>query len=622
MKTRNRLLKKGIVLTIVMLFIGISAIPSIYGSDLRDSISESTVVNKNIKNLLGFPSESPDLAVANLGDDDVSVFLNNGSGGFTTRQDYPAGNGSVGIVLGDFNKDRYLDLAISNNYANSVSILLNDGSGGFGNPQDHTVGTNPYGIVAGDFNKDKYIDLATANYNDDSISILLNNGSVGFEDHQDYSVGVEPWGIVAGDFNSDDNIDLAITNTADDDISLLLNDGSGGFSDRQDFSSVGTSPYGIVAGDFDSDNNLDLVVTNTASLDIGVFLNDGSGGFEESKGYPVGNSPIGIVSGYFNTDSDLDLAVTNAGDNDISVLINDGEGRFFIRSDCTVGNAPLGIVSEDFNMNGDQDLALTNAGDNDISVIFNNGVGGFVDRQDYTVGNSPYGIAAGDFDTEIENIMPTVEIVSPDEGETVSGAITIQGTADDKDGWIEFVEVRIDDGDWENAIGNTSWTFEWNTTQYSDGDHVIYARSNDNENYSEVYMVNVIIDNIEYPPDAPVIEGPKSGTIKIRYNYTFASTDPEGDDIARYIVEWGDGLQSVLDGPFASGETVTGIHYWYRRGTYTITAKATDINGMEGPEGSLVVTMPKTKVLGFPLVFRFLQRFPNALPILRQILGL
>jgi len=634
MKTRNRVLRKGIVLTIVILFIGISAIPGIYGSDLRHSNLENAVESKNIKhnsaelilpfnqkNLHGFPSKSPDIAVANLGDDDVSVFLNNGSGGFNTRQDYPAGNGSAGIATGDFNKDRYLDLAITNNFADSVSILLNNGSAGFGNPRDHTVGNTPYGIVAGDFNKDKYIDLATANYNDDSVSILLNDGSGGFENHQDYSVGVEPWGIVAGDFNSDDNIDLAVTNTGDDDISLLLNNGSGGFTDRQDFS-VGTGPYGIVAGDFDSDNNLDLVVTNTGTYDIGVLLNDGSGGFEESQGYPVGESPIGIFSGYINTDSDLDLAVTNAGDNDISVLMNDGEGRFFTRQDYTLGSAPLGIVSGDFNIDGDLDLAVTNAGDNDMSVLFNNGVGGFGIPQDYPVGNSPYGIAAGDFDTEIENIIPTVEIVYPGEGETVNGTIIVQGTADDTEGWIEFVEVKIDDEDWEVASGKEDWTYEWDSTQYSDGDHVIYARSNDNENYSEIDMVNVIVDNIDFPPDAPVIEGPLSGTIKTRYNYTFTSIDSDNDDIAEYIIDWGDGTQASLPGPFASGEPATGVYYWLKKGTYTIKAKAKDVNGNVGPEGSLVVTMPKTKVMEFTLILRFLQRFPNAFPLLRQLLGL
>jgi len=634
MKTRNRFLRKGIVLTIIVLFIGISAIPGIYGSDLRHSNLENAVESKNIKhnsaelilpfnqkNLHGFPSESLDLAVANLGDDDVSVFLNNGSGEFDISQDYPAGNGSVGIATGDFNKDRYLDLAITNNYADSISILLNNGSGGFGNPQDHIVGNTPFGIATGDFNNDKFIDIVTANYNDNNVSILLNDGSGGFENHQDYSVGVEPWGIVAGDFNSDDNIDIAITNTGDDDISLLLNNGSGGFTDRQDFS-VGTRPYGIIAEDFDSDNNLDLVVTNTGSLDISVLINDGSGGFEESQGYGVGISPIGIASGYFNTDSDLDLAVTNAGDNDMSILKNDGEGRFFTRQDYIVGNAPLGIVSGDFNLDSDIDLAVTNAGDNDMSVIFNNGVGGFVDRHDYTVGNSPYGIVAGDFDTKIENIIPTVEIVYPDEGEIVTGAITIQGTADDEDGFIEFVEVKIDDEDWEVASGKEDWTYEWDSTQYTDGDHVIYARSNDNENYSEVDMVNVIVDNIDYPPTAPVIEGPLSGTIKTRYNYNFTSTDSDNDDIAEYIISWGDGNQETLLGPFASGEPVTGIHYWYRKGTYTIKATAKDVNGNVGPEGSLVVTMPKTKVLEFPLVLRFLQRFPNAFPILRQLLGL
>ena len=40
-------------------------------------------------------------------------------------------------------------------------------------------------------------------------------------------------------------------------------------------------------------------------------------------------------------------------------------------------------------------------------------------------------------------------------------------------------------------------------------------------------------------PMTPTIDGPKNGYKNENYNYTFNSTDPNGDDII-YIVEWGD----------------------------------------------------------------------------------
>jgi CubicO group peptidase (beta-lactamase class C family) len=35
------------------------------------------------------------------------------------------------------------------------------------------------------------------------------------------------------------------------------------------------------------------------------------------------------------------------------------------------------------------------------------------------------------------------------------------------------------------------------------------------------------------PPEPPEINGPSKGRVEISYNWTFMSTDPEGDDIAR-----------------------------------------------------------------------------------------
>jgi len=94
------------------------------------------------------------------------------------------------------------------------------------------------------------------------------------------------------------------------------------------------------------------------------------------------------------------------------------------------------------------------------------------------------------------------------------------------------------------------------------------------------------------PPGAPVITGETNGNTGTSYEYGFTSIDPDGDDIAEYIVDWGDETGETITGPFASGAEATANHTWAEDGDYTITAKAKDVNGLVGPEGTLVVTMP------------------------------
>jgi hypothetical protein len=113
-----------------------------------------------------------------------------------------------------------------------------------------------------------------------------------------------------------------------------------------------------------------------------------------------------------------------------------------------------------------------------------------------------------------ENIPPIIEITNPKEGESVFGEVTITGTSDDTDGNVEHVEVRINNENWNTASGTNSWTYEWDTTEYSDGDHSIYSRSYDGEDYSTIYQVNVTVDNgVDNIPPTVEIDTPHYGCI-------------------------------------------------------------------------------------------------------------
>ena len=131
----------------------------------------------------------------------------------------------------------------------------------------------------------------------------------------------------------------------------------------------------------------------------------------------------------------------------------------------------------------------------------------------------------------------------------------------------------------------------------------------------------VDVERLSNPPDAPEITGKTNGKAGTAYTYGFTSTDPDGDDIAEYIVNWDDDGDETITGPFASGDTAEASHTW-DKGTYLISATAIDIHGAESELGTLEVTMPRNKAFNFNLLERLFERFPNMFPVLRYLLGL
>ncbi len=117
----------------------------------------------------------------------------------------------------------------------------------------------------------------------------------------------------------------------------------------------------------------------------------------------------------------------------------------------------------------------------------------------------------------------------------------------------------------------------------------------------------VIPYTLNNPPNKPDISGPNKGKVGIEYNYTFVSTDPDGDDIWYHIC-WGDKEIIYIYGPYKSGEPIILSYNWTEKGTYSIQCKTRDIYDSESEWTYLEVTMPKSYNYNRWMVW--LTRFP------------
>ena len=309
-----------------------------------------------------------DLAVANSGNDNVSVLLGNGDGTFNTAVNYDVEDLPYSVAVGDFNGDNKQDLAVANCGSDSVSILLGNGGGTFTIKGSYDA-TNPAFVAIGDFNGDNKQDLATSNNDKNYISILLGNGDGSFNTAVQYIVGDEPISIAVDDFNGDNKQDLAVVMTDEPYVAVLLGNGDGTFQDAVNYGAG--SSNSVTVGDFNSDNKQDLALANYVSKAASILLGNGDGTFDAAVNYGVGDTPWSVATGDFNSDNIQDLAVANMRDNNVSVLTGNGNGTFQDAVNFGVGTDPFSVAVGDFNGDNYPDLAVVNYHDDNISVLIN-----------------------------------------------------------------------------------------------------------------------------------------------------------------------------------------------------------------------------------------------------------
>ncbi len=298
--------------------------------------------------------------------------------------------------------------------------------------------------------------------------------------------------------------------------------------------------------------------------------------------------------------------------------------------DHAAGNAPLSIEKMANALNITSTLFL----DNDVWIdtidewFVNVSLQDKHDVNFYTV--PTFDFIAG----EIENgkaVILVINLIDDSSGDCViagSHAVTCAGVN------LDETKIAICDPYWD--INNPS-DDDHNDTQYVSIDRYNVAIGSPCSNYPEIewwlpaywpdYNYSVVysamvIEYINNPPDTPTIDGPTSGNAGTAYTYTFNSADLDGDDVYYYIL-WDDGYVENWDGPHASGADFEIDHTYAKEGTFTIEAKARDTLGDESGVETLEVTMPRNKAFNFNfnLLDWLFEQFPNAFPILQQLLG-
>jgi hypothetical protein len=145
----------------------------------------------------------------------------------------------------------------------------------------------------------------------------------------------------------------------------------------------------------------------------------------------------------------------------------------------------------------------------------------------------------------INILTPTAEILSPGEGETVSGVVPvlIQGT---------FASGNVDKLELYDALNygliaslnvptpdpNVLEVIDWDTAGYSNGNYSLYAIAYSGTDYGLSGFVNVVVNNVPVPPPTPVVtilapkDGDKvSGVITVEINATFSGGNIESIEL-------------------------------------------------------------------------------------------
>jgi len=323
-----------------------------------------------------------DFAVPNEISNDVRVFMNDGTGNYNNFTIFPISGGNRPSTNEgmDFNLDGFIDIAVGNSQNNMVTVFIGDGTGGFSSVQNYIADEGVRGLSVIDVNGDGFMDIVTANRNANNVSILINNGDGSFASPVNFDAnGNGETACATADVNGDGIMDLYVGARNSNELILFMGDGNGGFTFSSKVS-VGSGPWMITAGDVNNDGVPDVVSANSGSANLSVVFADAQGNLSAPINYPTGSFPLAIDLGDIDGDGDLEVVTSNYSTADYTMYENDGAGNYINRRTFDANSAGSCAVLHDRDNDGDMDMTGIDEED-DLLILFTNDKAVIVDDE-------------------------------------------------------------------------------------------------------------------------------------------------------------------------------------------------------------------------------------------------
>jgi hypothetical protein len=379
---------------------------SISSSDIAPKIDLNTLANPEDIRVSDIDGDGkPDIIVANYTPGSISVYRNTTTSGNIqssnfNRSDFISGTNATFISVADLDNDGMPDLIVANQGENSISIFKNrsiPGTISFNNAIKITTLLTPIGIGVGDFDRNGWLDIATVNHGNNSVSIFTNRGifnslsANNFNSGFKLTAGLNPITIDVADIDGDSKVDIAVGNYGSGTVSIFKNNYSGGtlntnsFSPKTDFI-VGSKPGYLKLGDMDGDAKLDIVVLAESTNSVSILRNTSTLGIVSSSSFAprinlnTGGTPYYISVGDMTGNGKLDIFITNFADGTATLWQNKSvpgsitSSSFFKRLNFTVGTKPFAGLLADIDGDRKTDMIVSNSGSNTLSIL-RNGIG-------------------------------------------------------------------------------------------------------------------------------------------------------------------------------------------------------------------------------------------------------
>ncbi len=324
-------------------FVQVTPSPITLGANETGQVAIGTGVFRN--NSTFTTSQPADVVLVNSTSNNVSILLGsvdattgkaNGLFAEAPGSPFAVGNNPRSVIVADFNGDGFLDLAVANQGDNSISLFRGAGDGTFtefpGSPfkltNTATISeTAPVAMVSANFrnsintiNNGAAVDLAVVNQGTNNVAILLSsvdsslNVTLAEAPNSPILVGTTPVAIATGDLNADGAPDLAVVNQGVNSVSILLGSSNldGTFSEATGSPlPTATTPAGIVIASFANSTVPDIAVTNKSSATLGVYLGLGQGTFASRIELNTPPGPTALIASTLTTSGLPDIALVS-----------------------------------------------------------------------------------------------------------------------------------------------------------------------------------------------------------------------------------------------------------------------------------------------------------------------